>query len=42
MSCEVYRELATAYFALAERVIDKYVADGRLTELMHDGKEKNK
>ena len=33
---EAYRELAKAYLAQAERAIDKYVADGILTELMHD------
>ena len=33
---ETYRELAKAYLAQTERAIDKYVADGILTELMHD------
>ena len=33
---EAYRELAKAYLAQAERAIDKYVADGILTELIDD------
>ena len=31
---EAYRELAKVYLAQAERAIDKYVADGILTELI--------
>ena len=33
---EAYRELAKVYLAQAERAIDKYVADGILTELIDD------
>jgi hypothetical protein len=33
---EAYRELAKAYLAQAEHAIDKYVADGTLTELIDD------
>ena len=36
---EAYRELAKAYLALAERVIDQYVADGILTEVTSDEQE---
>jgi hypothetical protein len=32
----IYRELAKAYLALADRVIDKYVADGILAEISND------
>jgi hypothetical protein len=33
---EVYRELAKAYLALPEGAIDRYVADGILTEVVSD------
>lgn len=33
---EAYRELANAYLVLAERAIDRYVADGILTEVTSD------
>jgi hypothetical protein len=33
---EAYRELAKAYLALADRVIDEYVADGILAEISND------
>ena len=36
MKLEAYRELAKVYLAQAERAIDKYVADGILTELIDD------
>ena len=36
---DAYRELAKAYLALAERVIDTYVADGILSEVMNDEQE---
>ena len=36
---EAYRELAKAYLGLADRVIDKYVADGILTEVLEDEEE---
>jgi hypothetical protein len=33
---ESYRDLAKAYLALADRVIDKYVAEGILAEISND------
>ena len=36
---EAYRELAKAYLTLAERAIDRYVADGILTEMTNDEQE---
>jgi hypothetical protein len=33
---EAYRELAKAYLALADRVIDRYVADGTLLEVKRE------
>jgi hypothetical protein len=33
---EAYRELAKTYLVLADRVIDKYVADGILAEIAND------
>lgn len=36
---EAYRELATVYLALAERAVDRYVADGILREVTSDEQE---
>jgi hypothetical protein len=36
---EAYRELAKAYLAVTEREIDRYVADGILTEVTSDEQE---
>jgi hypothetical protein len=38
---EAYRELARAYLAHGERVIDQYVADGILIEVMNDEQEEH-
>ena len=36
---EAYRELAKAYLTLAERAVDRHVADGILTEVTSDEQE---